>query len=642
MMNKHGQQASNSIYSLDAVNPTNTSRMQQTDACYTNVISTDTNNFQAHFVSMDSDGFTWNASTNTVGATHVVHALCLKGVSSKIGAFGKTNAASPATQSVTRVGFTPKAIIATTISNSTVGTPLTNTYYSWGASDGNTNRAVAFFDADATSPTQSKSNFYTDAYIAPRLGASGGTTYSKGAISSMDTDGFTSTFTSSLFDVNEEVLYLALGDTGVNTTPKSVYVGGQSNILTGYPNQRKLDRCQNGYMIALHNYDGATGVFELSTDNGLTWDGGNVAVPNVAGLSSASMFVDVDDYIHVAWKQSGTGGGRTTSLIYYMRGTPNASRTAWTWSAAVSATNNVDTNYDNPDIIAHREGSGWAVHILLTYAIGGGGNACYVWGSTISAVGTIDTFTLRSQFGTGSTWYSGSIDFNHTGDAKTVAGGTPHLYIAWSANAGGTGNGIRFKKATYAAGSWTFGAEREIDNRYYTQNTTFYVNCLFDGTRVVIAGMITDGSTNEWMVIHDRDATDTTTTARTVINPNGDPDGAFQGSVSYDSAGNIYLVGRGEGGTGTSLNLYKWTRASGVLTRTPIGAVGGASSNPYVSMKRGYSNNKIEWLYTDGNNIPYSIKYDNLSLGLFGLFIKKVKGVTELYREKMRARGYSV
>lgn len=614
IMNKHGQQWANGAAMEDARSPANTGRGQQTDACIA-IANTDGTAFQqqAHFVSMDADGFTTNFSNIASVASQVI-SLCLKGVSSKIGAFAKTTAAAPAAQSITRTGFTPKAVLFSDQRFAASGIPQINAFWGVGAYDGISQRSATSIDADAVNPTLVDSIFYSDAVIGPG-GHSNSVpiTTTKGAAASLDTDGFSLSFNPNEA-VDTEILYLAIGDAGTNTFPTNIFAGGSTNAqATAFSNQRKLDRCQNGNLVALWSYSAGNGDLRVSTNNGLTW---TIATPEIAGFSNGSMFIDLDDYLHVVWRQSGTGGARTNGFSYYMRGTPNAARTSWTWSTAVAVADNVTDDF--PDLIAHREGTGWVAHIIYSRATTTPSNQVVYNRVTITSAGAVTAsgaVFIGSNYGVNVHTFP-SIDFNHIGDGKTVAGNTPHLYAAWSAGATGAGKGIRFRKATYSAGAWTWNPEREIDSRYYVVGIPFFINCLFDGTRVMLPGILGDNATNEWMVLHERDAADTTTALRLLTNPNNAPEGVHGGSATYDASGNVYLIGRGEGGT--YLNVYKWTRSTNALTRSDAGPTG-SITEPTVSAKRSYSHNRIEWVYTSGNNSPYAVKYDRIveSLGYY-------------------------
>lgn len=402
-----------------------------------------------------------------------------------------------------------------------------------------------------------------------------------------------------------------------------------SAFTTAYSNQRKVDRCQNGVLWAIYTItpvqvvnDRAMAQLRYSLDDGATWnDGGhffNASINTAVNQPSYSvgLFIDLDDYAHVVFKDNGDGS------IYYRRGTSNAGRTAWTWSAPVTIV--PGTEYSYPDVVAHREGTGWSVHIVYSQSRGTDTTRAYHHPLSISSGGTV-TLGTRVELGAyiGSALHSfPSIDFNHTGDGKTVAGGTPHLYAGWSGGGTGAGKGIRFRKATYSAGAWTWGTQREIDStRYFTD---VYASVLvFDGTRCVIAGAQLDSGGLIDVVLYERDAADTTTTQRVLFDNAGNDDQLRSGvSVSYDAEGNIYLFGTSSGtigapGVGTKTLYYrKWTRST--LTVGPkviVDGPGGLSDTVYVSAKRGYSNSRIEFIYKDGTASPYNVTYGSLVVG---------------------------
>lgn len=400
----------------------------------------------------------------------------------------------------------------------------------------------------------------------------------------------------------------------------TVITTSTASTATAYSNQRKIDRTSNGVLWAHHwaSGSGSAGTTDLqfwySTDDGATWAQDTGAAFGSAGgfIPNASFFIDVDDYAHVAYKDESNG------YIYYRRGTPNAGRTAWTWSAVTTISTDVNSN--NPDIIAHREGTGWRAHVVfhLNYVSVDGSTAVTHAPVTISSGGSRSLGATTNLGGTGGGSTAPnypSIDFNHTGDGKTVAGGTPHLYVAWSAGATGAGKGIRFKKATYSGGSWTWGTEREIDNTRYIDNGDYrWINCLFDGARVVIPGCTYSGSAVD-VVLYERDVADSTTTTRVLLAAPTLAERLVSGSATYDAAGNLYLLGTNQDEALGSRDLVyrKWTRSSANLgDETVIDT--SIHDKPHASAKRGYSNNRIEFIYTDGTASPYSVTYDSILL----------------------------
>ncbi|MEX0748741.1 MAG: hypothetical protein WD467_03510 [Candidatus Saccharimonadales bacterium] len=378
------------------------------------------------------------------------------------------------------------------------------------------------------------------------------------------------------------------------------------STATAYSNQRKVDRCQNGVLWSFFN--NGSGVVEpwYSEDDGVTWTNGgaNFSTNNASYTPNFSVFIDLDDYCHVVYKNGNSG------YIEYRRGTPNAGRTAWTWTSAHEVFGHASFNY--PDLVAHREGSGWAVHLAAGYVTTGYAQM-YGHRFDIDSGGTITPVSLgviTNNYNSGVQLFP-SIDFNHTGDGKTVAGSTPHIYMAWSAGATGTGNGVRFKKATYSGGSWTWGTEREIDSTRYFPFSNRNAVCLFDGTRVIIAGHVYDASGNDDIVLYERDVADTTTTTRILLDNANSNQWHLVGSYTYDGEGNVYYFGVNNG----ELIYRKWVRATTTFeAEVIIDSTNISNSAAWVSTKRGHSSNRIEYIYTDGVSSPYNITYGSILL----------------------------
>jgi hypothetical protein len=397
----------------------------------------------------------------------------------------------------------------------------------------------------------------------------------------------------------------------------TVITTSTSGIATGFCTQRKVDRCQNGVLWTFFNSE--TNIQPAySSDNGQTWTTTSPIAITASRVNSGwSVFIDLDDYCHLVYKDT---DGFTTSYVRYRRGTPNAGRTSWTWSSPVDlGSSGVNADYyEHPDVIAHREGTGWHAHAVWSYATAANGNSGVVYrrvditsGGTITAAGT--TTTIGLGLASDNSMYP-SIDFHHTGDGKTVAGSAPHLFVAWSMQGTGAGNGIRYKKAAYSGGAWTWGTEREVDSARYVSNDTQSIQTMFDGTRVIIVGFVEGGGDD--LMLYERDVSDTTTTTYTLLDSPATSLRLVYGSSSYDSAGNVYVVGRNIDETaGTHDLVYrKWTRAGGSLGSEVV--VDSGVGNPYVSAKRGYSSTRIEFVYTDGTASPFNVTYDAIVLNV--------------------------
>lgn len=384
-----------------------------------------------------------------------------------------------------------------------------------------------------------------------------------------------------------------------------------SNALR-FGSQRKTDRCQNGVQwTAWLPNSGATSAFYLSysTDNGVTWTGQSFGPNKPSGSTSASyvdldMYIDVDDYMHVAFRDGADG------RMYYVRGTPNVTRTGYTWSTA-QAVSSGGIYAEQPSIVAHRQGSGWRMHLVYCIFQGATQNDVVYAAADIAAGGAITMIgatTLYARTGVSVRYYP-SIEFRHTGDAKTVAGATPDLCVAWSAGAVGSTYGIRARIAPYSGGTWTWNAAREIDTSRYVSSEATSLAVLCDGFRWVIAGMV-DGQVTESFAIWERDFADTTTTARyTTISST---DRLYYGSWTYAGNGDVYFFGHTTASSTPPGGYRKWNRATGVLDASVV-VDSATSSTAYFSARRGTSGGSLDYVYIDGTS-PLSILSGRLVL----------------------------
>lgn len=382
---------------------------------------------------------------------------------------------------------------------------------------------------------------------------------------------------------------------------------------SAHSNLHRIDRCQNGVLWAAY-WDGTwttttSMVFKYSLDNGKTWTEGAQSRFGFSGTSTTyqpqyfSIFIDLNDFCHVVYKDS------TDGHIKYRRGTPDASRTSWTWTAAVSAVVSSGNYY--PDVIAHKQGTGWYVHVVSSTAVAANDKVYYTK-SFINSSGTIGSFdaaiVISAATYANTVHKFPSIDFHHNGDGKTVVGTLPHLFVAWSAGATGAGKGIRFIKATYSGGVFTWGAEREIDTAVYSPSGPYAPTCYFDGTRVIIVGSLFTGGYVD-LKIYERNVTDTTTTTHMLLNNPAAADLMLNLAATYDDEDNVYLFGASFESP-EKLYYRKWTRNGAVLGAKVL--LDDIVAGPYPNIKRGHSKNRIELFYSDGTVSPYTLKFEGM------------------------------
>lgn len=387
------------------------------------------------------------------------------------------------------------------------------------------------------------------------------------------------------------------------------------NEPIGYSTQRHIDRTSNGVLwVAFWNgaYSTTQAIeFWYSTDEGATWAMGSTlgfTSTTAATKCNLSFYIDSGDNAYIAYKEP------SSNNIVIRRATPNAARTSWTWGGKLSVSTNSTDNY--PDIVAHPEGTGFAAHVVYSRHAASTGSQNAVWHHLLKwdSAGTFlsnDGTTLGYGYLNDTPKWP-SIDFYHNGDGKTVKGGTPHLYVSWSAGDTGAGKGIRFKRAAYSAGSWTWGTEREIDpDRYILSPNADWLNCVFDGSRVILAGILV--SFNRDLIIYERNEADTATTVHVRVVGISTAEILYRGSASFDGDGNVHLVGNngGEAAGANDIVRRRWNRSGRTLEAETVLDANGDGLN--ISLKRGYSDKKIEWAYVKGTG-PYSILYDSLGV----------------------------
>lgn len=394
---------------------------------------------------------------------------------------------------------------------------------------------------------------------------------------------------------------------------------------TNGPNQHKVDRCQNGvlwvgYVAGPTTADNVE--LAYSTDHGNTWT--VTAGPTNMAADDFSIFIDLDDFLHIAAHVVRSAGAYSANQMFYVRGTPNAGRTAWTWGTPVAVGTNASIAY--PDLVAFRTpGSSpttWDVCIVASYASTSPANQALYERLRIANDGTVTAANFDGLSGTFTMSALGnagvlqrhpypSIDFHHTGDGKTVAGGAPHLFVGWTIGTSGAGKGVRFRKATFASGSWTWGAEREIDPDRYVLDESYWLTCFFDGTRVCLAAYLT--GTSAGLFLYERDVADTTTTSRTLLASPAAAERLLYGTATYDSAGNVHIWGRNSDEAAGTYDLVRrvWTRATTTLGAETV--VDATTNLPFVSAKRGGYNGRLETVYSDYSFAsPYPVMFDAL------------------------------
>lgn len=388
---------------------------------------------------------------------------------------------------------------------------------------------------------------------------------------------------------------------------KSSVSSTSKSDATAFSNHRKLDKCQNGVLWALYDsnfsHDTANQKYQYlsySTDEGKTFtESSGVPLGTTAYENQGAIFIDVDDYLHHVYKSE-------QGYIVYRRGTPNAARTSYSWSGTVTLSSFTQTLY--PDLIAHREGTGWVVHVVFSYHDASNNYAAYNR-ITINSAGSMTVLTAAGTLGNIGGSYAvstpvyPSIDFHHTGNGKTVAGSAPHLFVSWSAGAAGTGKGTRFRKAAYSAGAWTWGTEQSIDTTRYINSNYQWINTVFDGVVVALVASTWNG-TDVVVTVYDIAAdTGVLSTSRVIVSAQ-----LYGGEATHDHDRNIYVAHA----SGTDVLLRKWKRAENTFGQIET-FPGVGNTMKWASLRRACVDGRVEFVYTDGSAAPYKVKFGGVN-----------------------------
>ncbi|HXI28505.1 MAG TPA: C25 family cysteine peptidase, partial [Vicinamibacterales bacterium] len=168
---------------------------------------------KASFVSMDPDGFTANVTTAASANDTRVFSLALAGLNATVGSFNKVTGAATASQPITGVGFKPGAVLFASAQDVTQAAPVADARFGLGASDGTTEGAATFEAADASASSNINStDSTTKAFV--KINNATSTINAQADIATMDTDGFTLSWTTN-DAVATEILYLAMAPAAV-------------------------------------------------------------------------------------------------------------------------------------------------------------------------------------------------------------------------------------------------------------------------------------------------------------------------------------------------------------------------------------------------------------------------------------------
>lgn len=220
--------------SKDAVSTTSAKRYQRSDnaVCYAllDTTTTTTKALEGALVSMNADGFTINWTTvGTVGASKNVNYIAIKGGKFKVGAVSSPTAGTaPVSQATTGVGFRPKGLFMSSVGAVSSTSVQGTAQISFGAGTTSADRHSCFSgENDAASAGQTmninKSAKIVSMYNIVAAQASS-TVNAEADITTLDSDGFTLSWTTKSGTTAYECIYLAAGDAVVVTGVRNFQV----------------------------------------------------------------------------------------------------------------------------------------------------------------------------------------------------------------------------------------------------------------------------------------------------------------------------------------------------------------------------------------------------------------------------------
>jgi hypothetical protein len=359
--------------------------------------------------------------------------------------------------------------------------------------------------------------------------------------------------------------------------------------LQGFNSGRRVARTSTGRLWTVFIHSAALELW-YSDDDGDTWTqntNGTISGKSIVASAGCSLYIDVDDHAHVSYQEN---LGTSTHYLKYRRMANIGTTTSWdTSNTSLAGSSNASTG-TRPDIVAFRSGATWNAAIAYQDTTGD---------SRIKVYTNVDTTPVLVQAALEvPDVVSPSLDFNHTGDGKTIAGSSPHLYVAGSKN-----DELRFMKFTWSGGTWgTSPTARLLDT---SVDKELPVSHAFDGTRCVVA--YAEGSA---VYIAERDAADTTTTLRT---PTALSDGTVTNlGVTFDSEGDIHLWASGT--TSDDLKRIEFDRSAGTWGSWATAHTGTVAASS-LSLKRGHSDSLVDAVFLDGTS-TYDVVYESLLLNV--------------------------
>jgi hypothetical protein len=368
----------------------------------------------------------------------------------------------------------------------------------------------------------------------------------------------------------------------INLDP-TVVTTSTNATATAYPNQRHTEAFKsNGYLWNMF-HDGTNLVCRYSADGGGTWQT-PTAGATIGAYRDGSVFIDANDYLHVVVETTGA------TAIYYLRGTPDAGRTGYNWSATLTIASATSVLF--PDVVAHSEGTGWKAHVVWAYSTGTPNSYARYQRINITGAGVISLDGAMVTLG-------GDYVSSPASSPAIAIDAGKNLFVTWNAGAAAAGKGIRGKKGAYASGpSWTWGTEEAVTETVYAPSLQMGPCVLDSAGRLLVT--LQDSSASHYIRVFRRSAAG----AWSDISPTNQA-GQHSTMVVDKSTDKVYLYYRNNGLKQLVYDGATWSAET---------TVDADSTADYPGARRDTAGNAIDVQYMTGSASPYTVKAYRLTL----------------------------
>jgi subtilisin family serine protease len=213
-MDAAGNQWASFFLIIDGASPKDANRGQRTDSALYTFGGSGGAEVRASFASMDADGFSMNFAAAPSTPNHVA-SLAIKGLSAKAGSFNKSTQVAPVSQSVSGLGFTPKALFLAG-TQGVAATFAPHARFGFGAAGGQSRGSLAVQDTDNVTFSR-VSGIQKTSRLFVKVDSDQLVVDAEADIGGFGTDGFTLNWLVN-DNVPSQILYLALGTVGGTTS----------------------------------------------------------------------------------------------------------------------------------------------------------------------------------------------------------------------------------------------------------------------------------------------------------------------------------------------------------------------------------------------------------------------------------------